>query len=172
MKPAPATLTHGWTKPSQILATNSYTASISDGDCLEIGTHRLAIALSLSGLETHRRQAGTTHWVLPLERPEVAAVAPELRGEVFWISLQPPGAILGVLVDEIRGAWIEGDAIVVNMDGRPRVLPLDSSEIRNVTLCRLAQRVAFDWLEQRGGVTPPPILLPRIASENPVPATP
>lgn len=172
MKTAPAIPTHGWMNPAQPLAANRSAASISDGDGLQIGTHRLGIALSQSGLETHRRQAGTTHWVLPLERSEVATGAPELRGEVFWISLQTPGAMLGPLVDEIRGARVEGDAIVVNLDGNPRILPLDSGKVRELTLLRLAREVASLWVEQRGGTALLPVLLPRIASENPVPATP
>jgi hypothetical protein len=167
MKTALETLASGAVSQSLPLPTATHpNAAISDGDCVRSGSHRLVIALNRESLQKHHHPGSGLDWVLPLEQSEVAVVASELQGDVFWISLRHPRVILGSLADDIRGAWIDGDAIVVNLDGNPIIRPLDSRERHEIGLSSLAGQVAAVWLELRGGSTRPPVLLPLISSEN------
>ena len=170
MKTALETLASG-TMP-QLLSEPSAAypnASISDGDSVRFGSKRLVIALTPEGLRKHQHPGIRRDWVLPLERSEVAVKASELQGDVFWISLLHPRVILGSLAEDVRGAWVDGDVLVVNLDGNPRIRPLDSRERREVGLCSLARQVAAVWSELHGGSGRPPALLPLISSKDLIP---
>lgn len=52
-------------------------------------------------------------WILALDEPSFANIAPASAGRILWVSPVAPREIVGHLADEFEGAWIDGSATAV-----------------------------------------------------------
>lgn len=116
-----------------------------DGRCFHGKRGRLAVARQPASLPRLRQAGDATHWLLPLEDVPMVHAAAALPGEVFWLCQRRPSEVLGQLEESLRGAWVEGDSVVVNLDGQPRRFALPGSALPGDTLTTLAHIVARLW---------------------------
>lgn len=77
----------------------------------------LAVTLHPLTLIRLRHSLLPTHWLVPLEDGAMANEAASLPGEVLWLSRRHPALVVGQLQEEMRGAWLEGQIAMVNLDG-------------------------------------------------------
>lgn len=119
--------------------------SYLDGQTFAGDRGLLAVALHPKSLSWLRRCGKPTHWLLPVENIALVRDAADLPGEVLWICSRPPSTVLGQLDSGLRGAWLDGDQIVINLDGEPQALalsrPLDVGQV----IPWLASLVAHSW---------------------------
>lgn len=73
-------------------------------------------------LALHRHEPSPTHWILPLDQPEMVRLSADLPGDILWLSPHPPRSLLGTLIGDFRGAWWEGSLIVLALHGTEEAL--------------------------------------------------
>jgi len=83
--------------------------------------------------------------LIPVEAVEMLEHAQSLPGEVLWLCRRPPAEVVGQLDEEVRGAWLETDAVVVNFDGHAQRLKLTEAPKPALALNYLARIVANCW---------------------------
>lgn len=110
----------------------------------------LHIALGARALRLQLGEQTPTHWLLPLDNPEVVRLSAKLPGDLLWLSPGRPEAIAGLLVCDFRGAWWEGGFAMVQLRDAIEVyfVPLEFPESGSLSM--LAQIVALRW----GGCSP------------------
>ena len=119
-----------------------------DGHCLTRGSQSLGIALTPASLDRLQSHTAPTHWMLPVDHPSLATRSAHLPGEVLWLCERDPKQVLGPLADDLHGAWIEGDSLVVNLDGHPQHLPLPRPSDGHATLAEIARIAAGLWMKR------------------------
>jgi hypothetical protein len=133
-----------------------------DGHCFLGDAGLLAVALTEPSLARLRRSASPTHWLLPLERPAVAAAATALPGEVFWLGSRPPEHLLGALAAEVLGVWRDGANAVVRLSDRPIRLALSTVPPEGAVPLHLARVFVDVWMgslpQMVAGLAPAPSL--------------
>lgn len=116
-----------------------------DGRCFRGERGGLAVALQPASLAQLRQTAGATHWLIPVESVAMVHAAAALPGEVLWLCRRQPSEVLGQLQETMRGAWREGDAVVVNLDGQPQRVALPVAPAGQDALLLLAEMVTNLW---------------------------
>lgn len=116
-----------------------------NGQCFVGDGGVLGVALNAGSLVHLQRAGAATHWLLPVEDAAIADAAVSLPGNIFWLCSRPPAQVLGQLVEDFRGAWVEGDSIIINLDGRPRRRRMKRPPHPSFTLAYLARTVANVW---------------------------
>lgn len=106
---------------------------------------RLHIALNLSSLRLHSRQPLPTHWLLPLNNPEMVRLSSNLPGELLWLSPRQPRDLAGWLVGDFQGAWWAGSLAMLKLKDAVEVcfVPPDAPGAGSLAL--LGQIVALRW---------------------------
>lgn len=117
-----------------------------DGQCFVGDAGILGVALTPGSLARLRRDDAPTQWLLPVENPAIAAVAGELPGEIYWLSRRPPVRVLGGLVNEFRGAWLDGDEVVMQLDAEPHRLRMERNPSPAFALAYLARLITQVWM--------------------------
>jgi hypothetical protein len=125
-----------------------------DGQCFVGDAGVLGVALNAASLAYLRRSGAATHWLVPVEDAAVVEAAAGLPGEVFWLCSQPPVRILGALAGEVRGAWLDGDAIGFNLDGTTHRLRMAQPPHPSFAMAYLARIVTKVWLEDSSNLQP------------------
>lgn len=138
-----------------------------DGLCLSGPRGRLAVALQPRSLAALHRTEDPTHWLIPVDEPDLVRASRLLPGTILWLGSQPPNRLLGALVDHPLGAWLHRDSVEIQLDDGPpirRAFPRTPNS-QGVTI-ELARLVAQEWMNSRLGApvpTPGPLIrLPRI----------
>ena len=116
-----------------------------DGQCFEGERGVLAVALRPESFRLIRRTVQPTHWLLPVENPELVREAASLSGDLLWLCSRNPAEVLGKLDDGMRGAWLEPDAVMLNLDGQLRRLQLIQAPSAAFAIPYLARVVANHW---------------------------
>lgn len=117
-----------------------------DGHCFIGEGGLLGVALSLKGLQQLRRNSMATHWLIPLDKPELADAAAALPGEVLWLSTTPPAEILGALNVDMQGVWKEGDAVFINTCERKLKLLMPEIPLWSMMKPYLARAFVDFWM--------------------------
>ncbi len=125
-----------------------------DGQCFVGENGVLGVALSSYSLNYLQGSSSPTHWLVPVENIAVVKAAAELPGEVLWLCSQPPSRLLGHLMEDFRGAWLDGNVIVIQLEGSQCRITLQQPPHPSVALAHLARAVAQVWKEQQ--VSPSP----------------
>lgn len=116
-----------------------------DGQCVRRERGCLGVALRPASLTRLGRAGAATHWLIPVEDIALVRSAAALPEEVFWLCRRPPSAVVGQLGDAMRGAWLEGSAVVVNLDGQPQRVALPEAPAGTDSLAVLADVVTRLW---------------------------
>lgn len=105
----------------------------------------LAVALAPGSIPALQQEPEPTHWLLPLEVPEFARLAAEVSGEVFWIATRPPREVIGALGDDVRGVWLDGRTVVLNLGGPVRRLHMAYAPHASFLTTYLARLATDHW---------------------------
>lgn len=140
-----------------------------DGQCFTGPRGCLAVVLRPETLATMHPNGTPTHWLLPVDQPDLVRISEWLPGKILWLGAQPPSHLLGFLVDQPLGAWLHPDYVEIQLDGgNPVRHPRRGSSasphpLANVELARLVVQ-AWTGLPpaSRNSRITPMVQLPRI----------
>jgi len=138
-----------------------------DGHCFVGSRGRLAVVLLPESLVALHASAAPTHWLLPVDQPDLVRVSEWLPGRILWLGAQPPRRLLGVLADQPLGAWLHSDFIEIQLDAGPPIrCALDRLDTAEAPVRSLARLVVQEWLGSEPVVPSTPVAplvrLPRI----------
>ena len=105
----------------------------------------LHIAMSTRGLRLQPGEPAPTHWLLPLNDPEVVRLSANLPGDLLWLSPRRPQSLAGMLVGDFRGAWWEEGLAMVKLNDAVEVYFVPPESPGTGSLATLAQIVALRW---------------------------
>lgn len=105
----------------------------------------LRIAFNLRALRLRPGEPIPTHWLLPLNHPELVRLAADLPGDVLWLSPTPPRSLAGFLMDDFRGAWWEEGQARILIHGSLETYPVPPGSPDAGSLPALARIVALRW---------------------------
>lgn len=91
--------------------------------------------------------------------------AETLRGEILWLSCRPPSEVVGHLIEDVRGAWYEGDHIVINLDGNPQRFACPEGDGAPSCVERLAASVTELWRQELAVDFPSSQVIPALQSD-------
>jgi hypothetical protein len=118
-----------------------------DGQCFTSTSGVLGVTLKPHTLSSIRRKGNATHWLIPVSNAELVAAAASLPGEVFWLFHKTPEQLLGKLADNPRGAWFDGNQIVINLHGNPKRVQMERKPNAAFAMEYLARNVVNEWTQ-------------------------
>lgn len=117
-----------------------------DGQCFVGDFGVLGVALKPASLARLKRVASPTHWLVPINDPHLVQTAATLPGQVLWLMSNSPAHVLGLLAEDVRGAWFEGASVVVNVDGKSIRLLMTKAPHPAFAMSYLARIVSDMWI--------------------------
>ena len=116
-----------------------------DGESVSGELGHLHIALSTRGLRLQLGEPAPTHWLLPLDSPEVVRLSSNLSGELLWLCPRRPQSLVGMLLGDFRGAWWEGGLAMIKTHDAVEVYFVPAESPGAGSLALLARIVALRW---------------------------
>ncbi len=138
-----------------------------DGQCFVGPRGRLAVVLRPETLASMYLSEAPTHWLLPIDEPDLVRISEWLPGRILWLGAQPPSRLLGALVEQPLGAWLHSEYVEIQLDtGNPILRARNAIDASHGTNLELARLVVEEWLGSRPTLpnprVTPMVRLPRI----------